>query len=63
MPNYTYYCPVCDIQFEMTVARIERDYVYECMQCCGDLERVITPPSIEFKGDGFYSTDLQDKAK
>lgn len=33
----------------------------KCVQCGGEVEKVITPPAIQFKGSGWYITDYAQK--
>lgn len=34
----------------------------ECPDCGGELRKVFTPPTITFKGSGFYATDHKQRS-
>lgn len=55
MPLYEYHCSECDWQFEK-IQGIE-DPLPRCPRCGGEVERILFPSSIHYKGSGFYSTD------
>lgn len=66
MPYYDYKCPVCEETKE--VLQKHDDPAPRC--CCDcdqqgpyDMERMISAPSVRFKGSGFYSTDYAPKPK
>lgn len=56
MPIYTYRCTGCqtkrDVRQSMTAEPLT-----ECVDCGGQLRKVIGAPGVRFKGSGFYSTD------
>lgn len=58
--TYEYRCTVCKHRFikEMTFREKIAKRKVKCPNCKGyKTEHVITPPSIRFKGSGFYITD------
>jgi putative FmdB family regulatory protein len=61
MPTYEYVCRVCGHLFEI-VQSMRDAALTECPECGGDLRKVFAPPSIAFKGSGFYATDHRKKA-
>lgn len=56
MPTYEYRCRDCGEALEV-VQSFTDDPLTECPACEGSLKKVFAPPSISFKGDGFYKTD------
>jgi putative FmdB family regulatory protein len=60
MPLYEYKCKKCGHRFERIQSYSAPD-VTECPVCQGEAERLISAPSIQFKGSGFYSTDYAAK--
>jgi len=60
MPRYDFQCSACAFTFEE-----ERPFgeaqTPVCPQCGGVTEKLIAPPNIHFKGDGFYNTDNAKK--
>ena len=60
MVTYIYACDNCEHKFEV-LQSIKEDPLIKCPQCSkNDLYRVITSPSIVFKGSGFYTTDSRE---
>lgn len=57
MPVYTYYCNMCGQTFEKKQSFRAADSTVLCPDGHHDTRRVFTPPSIVFKGKGFYVTD------
>ncbi len=55
MPTYEYRCTRCGHQFEAVHAVGET--VARCERCRSRVRRVFSPPTLIFKGSGFYSTD------
>jgi len=55
MPTYAYVCPGCGKYYE---CRHPYDDKTEkiCSDCGGILRKKILPPTIHFKGSGFYSS-------
>jgi putative FmdB family regulatory protein len=60
MPLYEYKCKQCGHRFERIQSFSAPD-VKECPVCQGEVERLISAPSVQFKGSGFYSTDYAAK--
>jgi putative FmdB family regulatory protein len=62
MPTYEYVCKSCGHTFEI-VRPMSDDTLTVCPECGGELRKVFAPPSIAFKGSGFYATDHGKKSK
>ena len=60
MPTYEYKCGECDHRFEV-FQRMTDDPVSVCEECGGDVQRVLFPVAVHFKGSGFYTTDYARK--
>jgi len=56
MPKYEYACKSCGEHIEATQTFADAPLT-ECPACGGVLRKVFSPPSIAFKGSGFYRTD------
>lgn len=56
MPTYEYRCLSCNHQFER-FQRMSDEPVKECEVCGQPVRRLLFPVAIQFKGDGFYTTD------
>ena len=57
MPNYTYRCDSCGVQFERYQSFTD-PVLKRCPECSkNSLRKVIGPVGVVFKGSGFYSTD------
>ena len=56
MPKYEYACKSCGERIEVTQSFADAPLT-ECPACGGVLRKVFSPPSIAFKGSGFYRTD------
>ncbi|MFZ0662086.1 MAG: zinc ribbon domain-containing protein [Acidobacteriaceae bacterium] len=61
MPLYEYRCKKCGHQFEKIQSFSAPD-VKECPNCKGEVERLISAPSFQFKGSGWYETDYGAKS-
>lgn len=74
MPTYEYRCRTCDARFEVRQSFSE-DSLTHCPGAAseqgpaacvapgeGEVRKVFSPPSITFKGDGFYKTDSRSGA-
>ncbi|MDQ3728408.1 MAG: hypothetical protein M3355_02350 [Actinomycetota bacterium] len=59
MPIYEYRC-VKGHEFEAFQSMSEDSYS-KCIECSAACERVLSAPSIHFKGSGFYTTDYARK--
>jgi putative FmdB family regulatory protein len=56
MPIYEYQCTKCGHHFERR-QHFTEDPVQTCPVCEGQVQRVIQPVGVVFKGSGFYVTD------
>ena len=61
MPVYNYKCDVCGMVFEKTFRFIEDVSVCECPRGHSQTHRLFSPPTVIFKGSGFYVTDSRSK--
>jgi putative FmdB family regulatory protein len=59
MPIYEYECRKCGT-FEVT-QRITESALRKCPKCKGKVSRLLSAPSIQFKGSGWYVTDYAAK--
>lgn len=62
MPLYEYRCLKCGSSFEI-LQRINEKPVKKCPKCGGPVQKVISPPALQFKGNGWYITDYAQKKK
>ena len=60
MPLYEYKCLKCGRNTEK-IENVSGPYLKKCPHCGGKMESVITAPSIQFKGAGWYVTDYGGK--
>ena len=60
MPLYEYQCSECSQRIEV-LQKFSDPALTECPECGGELERVLSVPSIRFKGSGWYVTDYSGK--
>ena len=56
MPLYEYECKKCGKHFEK-IEKFQGPYLKKCPSCGGGVERLMSPPAIQFKGSGWYVTD------
>ena len=56
MPLYEYECKKCGKHFEK-IEKLQGPYLKKCPSCGGRVERLVSPPAIQFKGSGWYVTD------
>jgi len=56
VPTYDYRCHACGHIIEV-VHPMSEDGPTVCDQCGGELQRMLYPSGIIFKGSGFYRTD------
>ena len=61
MPLYEYKCLKCGRRTEK-IEQVSGPYLKKCPHCGGKVESVITAPSIQFKGSGWYVTDYAGKS-
>ena len=60
MPIYEFRCKKCGKQIEV-IQKISDKRPTRCKECGGRLEKLISPPAIQFKGEGWYVTDYARK--
>lgn len=60
MPLYEYRCKSCGSSFEV-IQKVSEIPLKKCIKCGGELEKVISPPALQFKGNGWYVTDYAPK--
>lgn len=56
MPIYEYQCRSCGHRTE-ALQRMSDPPLTTCGECGGELKRLISSPSFQFKGSGWYVTD------
>ena len=57
MPLYEYECKKCHHRFERIVKYSDRP-MKKCPDCGGPVEQTITAPAVQFKGSGWYVTEI-----
>ncbi|MBI5448644.1 MAG: zinc ribbon domain-containing protein [Gammaproteobacteria bacterium] len=63
MPFYEYQCKTCQHHFE-AMQKIADAALTVCPHCQKpDLEKLISSPSFQLKGEGWYVTDFKNKNK
>ena len=62
MPIYEYKCLQCGSVLE-ALQKVSDKPLKKCPKCKGLLEKVISPPALQFKGNGWYITDYAQKRK
>jgi putative FmdB family regulatory protein len=61
MPLYEYQCEQCSERFEV-IQRFSDPAIERCRKCGGGpVNKLISPPAIQFKGTGWYITDYGKK--
>ena len=60
MPLYEYECKQCGNRFEK-IQRFSDEPEKTCPKCGGEVERLISAPAVQFKGEGWYVTDYAKK--
>ena len=60
MPLYEYKCTKCGMVFEV-LQKVTDPPIKECTRCHGAVKKIISPPSLQFKGSGWYITDYAGK--
>ncbi len=60
MPLYEYRCRSCGVTFEVLQKPGEGPPA-KCPACSGPVEKILSPPAIQFKGNGWYVTDYAKK--
>ncbi len=61
MPLYEYQCKKCNHVFER-IQKFSDPPLTTCPKCEGEVEQLISPPAIQFKGSGWYVTDYAHKS-
>jgi putative FmdB family regulatory protein len=61
VPLYEYKCLKCGRKTEK-IENVDGPHLKKCPHCAGKVERVLSPPAIQFKGAGWYVTDYAGKA-
>jgi putative FmdB family regulatory protein len=56
MPLYEYKCSTCNDVFEI-IQKFSDEPLHEHPGCGGPVERLVSAPSLQFKGTGWYVTD------
>ena len=62
MPLYEYQCRRCDAIFEV-MQKFSDPPVTLHEGCGGEVERLLSPPALQFKGSGWYVTDYARSGK
>lgn len=60
MPLYEYKCTKCGAVFEL-MQKVNDPPLLKCVHCQGPVKKLLSPPSIQFKGSGWYVTDYAGK--
>jgi len=60
LPLYEYRCLKCDRHTDK-IEKMNGPHLKKCPHCGGKVEAVITAPSIQFKGSGWYVNDYGRK--
>jgi putative FmdB family regulatory protein len=60
LPLYEYRCLKCDRHTDK-IEKMNGPHLKKCPHCGGKVESVITAPSIQFKGSGWYVNDYGRK--
>jgi putative FmdB family regulatory protein len=61
VPLYEYQCKKCSHLFER-IQKFSDPPLEICPKCGGEVEQLISPPAIQFKGSGWYVTDYAHKS-
>lgn len=61
MPLYEYECKKCGRRVEK-IQKFSDAPLTTCEICQGELERLLSSPAIQFKGEGWYVTDYARKS-
>lgn len=57
MPLYDFSCTVCGAKFERQIPYAGNLEVVKCPRGHHQVRRIYSPPSVVFKGNGWYVTD------
>ena len=61
MPLYEYHCDRCGETFEI-IQKFSDEPLTTHEACGGAVERLLSPPALQFKGTGWYVTDYARKS-
>src|SRR5438309_11076073 len=61
MPLYEYECKKCHHRFER-IQKFSDRHIKKCPDCGGPVEQLISAPTMQFKGSGWYVTDYAKKS-
>ena len=62
MPIYEYQCCQCGQVFEM-LQSFGAEPLKKCIHCQGKVQKLLSAPSLQFKGKGWYITDYKNQPK
>lgn len=62
MPLYEYKCSKCGYSFEI-LHKVTDVPLKKCIKCGGPVKKLISPPTLQFKGSGWYVTDYTQKER
>ena len=62
MPLYEYRCDSCH-KLREVIQKFSDPPLSVCEECGGELTRLFSPPSLHFKGSGWYVNDYGKKGK
>jgi len=62
VPIYEYQCDQCGNRTE-AIQRLDEPPLEICPHCGGPLRKLMSAPSFQFKGSGWYVTDYADKGR
>ena len=62
MPIYEFKCRICEERLDKRLEFKSREDEYPvCQRCKKPMKKLISKPSIQFKGSGFYVNDYKNK--
>ena len=61
MPLYEYKCKECEKTFEV-LQKMNAEPLTKCLYCQGNVEKLVSMSSFQFKGSGWYITDYKNKS-
>jgi putative FmdB family regulatory protein len=60
MPLYEYKCQKCGYIFEL-LQKANDPPLNTCLRCGSPVKKILSPPALQFKGEGWYITDYAQK--